>query len=248
MSPVSIRPKDAIQGGALPIGIPMTIKESRFAPWDYNGQAPATVALKQILVDPDEGEHTQYWSVGSPDRYEITNDGRDLEGPPISKGCNFNLYIGAAVTAGMPEAKLENVASFDGVTVVFTAIPAPKRQGITGQKEGSVVYVPEKITLPAAKGAKAAPAKATTKAAPSTGEIPAEVVEGAMLLLEAVLKSKGGKCEKKDLSTAIFTKDSPLAESKVKKEVGSLIFKPTFEEFLLSNGYQIEGNTISKIA
>src|SRR3990170_8564334 len=96
---VSIRPSNFVEGGAVPVDKNLLWKECRFNLFDYtrkSGEVVATtVAAKITYVDDDGTEYDQQYSVGDPERFMPSKDGKTLiatvEGSSLSKSSNFYI-------------------------------------------------------------------------------------------------------------------------------------------------------------
>ena len=244
---VSLKPSEAVEGGgAIPVGKNLTVMASSYALFDYNGKAPTSVCLRQVLKDEENVEYTQYWSVGNPDRYTITQGGADIEGPPMNKSSNAFAYLENAVLAGFPENKIETAGSFVGTKSLFKAhTPKPfvDAQGVS--KQGKAILVMEKvISLPGAKIATSAKKTTTTKTASAADAVSDEVKGEIIALVSWVLAQNGGEATKSKVASAVYAKDSPIAASKNKSTIGGLVFKPPFEGVIKELGFTLEGDTV----
>ena len=159
MDPVSIRPSTMVEGGAIPVNQNLTLKEARFNLFDYQGKAPVTTACRLVLVSDSDEEYEQQYSVGNPDRFQPSEDGKTLvavgEAVALNKSCNFAVLMDALVNAGFPENKLgADISALDGLYAYWIGVPEPSRAGIarTAEQEARgarVVLVPSQLhTLP----------------------------------------------------------------------------------------------------
>ncbi len=153
--PLSLRPSDAIKGGAIPVDMNLEVISAGFEIFDYAGKGRQTTAAK-LGLQSDEGlEFTQYYSVGPPDRYVPSSDGKNLIplGPVTAwtDSCNFYIFINSLVAAGFDESKIGNdISLLVGLHAYWEGISQPTRKGLKkeGEAEG-MLTVPTKIhTLP----------------------------------------------------------------------------------------------------
>jgi hypothetical protein len=245
MPKFSMKPADAMEGGgAIPTGKVLTIEDSRYAMFDYGGKFPATIAIRQVLRDENDEEYTQYWSVGSPERYTITDDELDLDGPPLNKGCNAYVYLDAAVRAGFAENRIDGPGSFNGTKALFTSVKGADKDFSSkgeGKKEGRAILVMEKvISMPGEAAAKSAMPKT-----PPYGAVSDEVLSELGSLVGYVISQNGGVALKTKLTAALYTKDGPLAASQHKETIGKLVFSPMLKDAISKIGFKLEGDKIT---
>jgi hypothetical protein len=252
---VSLKPSEFVEGGAVPVDRNLTWKECRFDIFDYtkkDGTAAGRATTARITyVDDDAQEFVQHYSVGAPERFIPSGDGKQLvavgQAQALSKSSNYYILMNALINAGFPENKLgEDLSVLDGLYTYNIALPEPKRTGLARvAEEGArerVLSVPSQILkLPWEKKGGKAPAKAG-KAAPveEAGDNDA-VVAKAIALVEKTLID--GETTRQKLAVAVF---KGLAKDPDKDAVASLIFKAEFQGALLANGYTIDGEKISK--
>jgi hypothetical protein len=254
---VSIRPSDFVEGGAVPVDRNLTWKECRFNLFDYGGKAKQTTAAKIVYVDDDGQEFEQQYSVGDPERFMPSADGKTLvatgAAQALSKSSNFYLLLNALINAGFPENKLsEDISSLDGLYTFNIGLPAPKRAGLAAQPttdgqatRDKVLSVPSQILrLPWEKKGGKATAKPGAKAvkAEAEDEGDSDISAKALAFVAKHLDGDGNTTRQK-LAVAVF-KD--LAKDPDKDAIAGLIFKPEFAATLLQGGYTIVGENISK--
>lgn len=254
---VSIRPSDFVEGGAVPVDRNLLWETIRFELWDYQGKAPVTTAAHLHIKDDDGQEFDQYYSVGDPERFTPSSDGKTLiaagEAQSLSKSSNFYLLLNATINAGFPENRIPesgDISVFDGLYAYHIGLPEPKRAGLVRapREDGQaarerVITVPSRILrLPWEKGkgkavAAKVPAKASAGGAEESDEGDGSVVAKAV---EFVGKHVGedGKVVRQSVAVAVF-KD--LAKDPDKDAVAGLIFgsNPVFLAALAAKGYSL---------
>jgi len=258
---VSIRPSDFVEGGAVPVDRNLTWKECRFNLFDYpkkdGTRGNMTTAAKIVYVDDDGQEFEQQYSVGDPERFQPSADGKTLVAvgvsESLSKSSNFYLLLNALINAGFPENKLsEDISTLDSLYTYNVGLPEPKRSGLAPRAvaEGEapprpkVLSVPSQILrLPWEKGKSKAPGKAPvvdTEAGDDSGD---EVISAKALAFVAAHLGDDGSTTRQKLATAIF-KD--LAKDPDKDAIAGCIYSAEFAAALLANGYTVAGENISK--
>ena len=248
---VSIRPSDFVEGGAVPVDRNLLWRECRFNLFDYGGKAPATTAAKVVYVDDDGQEFEQQYSVGDPERFMPSQDGKTLVAVGVamalSKSSNFYLLINSLINAGFPENKLsEDLSTLDGLYTYNIGLPEPKRAGLakavaSDQTREKIISVPSQILrLPWEKGKGAAVAKASATGVEEGDE---DAIAAKAVAFVANHLGEDGSTTRQNLAVAVF-KD--LAKDPDKDAVAGLIFKPEFAATLLAAGYTVSGETISK--
>ncbi len=239
---VSLKPSDAVEGGAVPVDMNLLWKEVRFNNFDYtrkSGEIMATtVAIRVKYVNDDGAEYEQQYSVGDPERFTVSEDGKSIDGPAMSKSCNAFLLLNSLINAGFPENKLgEDISVLDNLYTFNIGLPEPKRSGLAPRPvaEGQVarekvLSVPsqilrlpwEKKTGKTAAGKPAAKAAAVTEETEGGDEIVAKAVEFVKN------HATDGKAIRKSLGVAVFKE---LAKDPDKDAIAGLMFKGT-PEFL----------------
>ena len=254
MPGVSIRPSDFVEGGAVPIDRNLLWKECRFALFDYtkkSGEVVATTCAARITYQDDDGtDYVQHYSVGDPERFLPSADGKTLDpqgsAVALSQSSNFYILLNALVSAGFPEDKLEeDISTLDGLYAHHIGVPEPKRSGLVRQApaEGTAardrfISVPDQILkLPwegkgkgkvaAGKGKTAAPA-----AAPS-----GDVVAEAVAVVAAMLEDSDSVTRQQVATKAIRDKRPDLAK---------VVYQDEFQVALLADGMSLDGEEITK--
>ncbi len=254
--PVSIRPSEFVEGGAVPVDRNLTWKEVRFNLFDYtkkDGTVVATTTAARVnYVDDDGAEFEQQYSVSDPGRFIPSVDGKTLvaigTATALSKSSNFSILMNALVNAGFPENKLVgDVSVLDGLQTYNIGFAEPKRTGLARvAAEGEavrerVLSIPSQILkLPWEKGK--GKATASTKKVAEAEEGDEDVTEAAMKFVGSVI-SAGETLTRQQLAVRLF-KD--LAKDPNKDAIASLIFKPEFQAALLANGYTMSGEEITR--
>ena len=264
---VSLRPSDAVEGGAVPVDKNLVIIGSRFSLWDYMGKAKTTTAAKIDFKDDDGTEYTQYYSVGDPERFAPSEDGKTLvavgTAAALSKSSNFVLFMTALVNAGFPENKVgEDISSLEGLKAYYIGQKPPTRAGLAqnapveGQKVyEKVILVPSVIIkLPwektdrkmAGTAGKALP-KAEAETAEESSDETAEddVTTAAVDFIGKVVKAEGGSTTRQKVAQAVF-KDKELAKNGTRDGIASAVFAPGTQAALVAAGFTVKGETISK--
>lgn len=258
----SIKPSEMVEGGAVPVDQNLTIKAARFSFWDYNGKAPQTTAARLDLVTDEGVEHTQYYSVSSPDRFVPSQDGKSVvavgSASSLSKSSTFAILMDNLVNAGFPENKLgDDISVLDGLYAYWIGVPEPKRSGLQRteeqqkRSEGKVILVPSQIhSLPwEKKGVKAAPASkpaAKTQAAPAS--VPASEPEDSDIAAKAIefassVINQSGATTMQNIAVKVF---QDLAKDPDRDAIATYLFSPEANAGLLAAGYKINGQTITK--
>ena len=265
MTPVSIRPSDFVEGGAVPVDKNLLWKEARFNRFDYTKKdgtiVASTLALRITFLDDDGGEYVQQYSAGDLERFQPNPEdgGKTLvavgTAQALSKSSNMYVMLNALINAGFPENRIpENgdVSVFDNLYTYNIGLPEPKRSGLVraAVAEGEtirerVISVPSRILrLPwekkDAKSAAKAPAAKGKPAAPAA-ESDEDVTAQAIAFVGKHLVD--GETTRQKLAVAVF-KD--LKNDPHKDAIAGLIYKPEFQGALLANGYSLDGEKISK--
>ena len=250
MEPVSIRPSEMVEGGAVPVDQNLTVKEARFVLFDYQGKAPKTTAVRLTLVSDKGMENEQHDSASDPARFIPSEDGKSIipvgTAVAINKSSNFHVLMDALVNAGFPENKLgSDISVLDGLYAYWIGIPEPTRSGLVRTAEQmargpKILSVPSKInSLPWEKKA-AAPEAA--KAPEAAGD---DVTAKAAMDFIGKVVAEAGSVTRQDLAVRVF-KD--LAKDPNRDAVATLIFSPVIQAQLIANGFTLDGETISKAA
>jgi len=197
MEGLSLRPSDAQTGGYLD-DADVTFAELRFVVWDYQGKAPASVALKVSMEEDDGKLHEQYYSAGDPTKMQPSPDGKAIIPIAGATGLNVNTnaiaFISSIVNSGFPEDRILNdVSIFDGMKAHVNQVAQPKRPGLKKAEIGEpktyllvskIVRLPwETAPAPAAKGAPKPVAAAAPGPRPVNATTPAPVAVQAPIPL-----------------------------------------------------------------
>ncbi len=245
---VSLRPSEAVEGGAVPVDRNLTWKEARFNLFDYTKKdgtvVATTTALRVTFVDDDGLEIEQQYSAGDPERFQPSEDGLTLvpvgSAVALSKSSNLYQLLNALVNAGFPENKITGDASvFEGLYAYHIGMPQPKRSGLTQAEpvEGGrapIISVPSEIhTLPwdAKKGKKGTKTAAATAEADDT-----DATADAVKLVKKLLEDSDSVNRQKVATEAIRIKNKPIAK---------LVFTDEFEVALMANGMSLDGEDIT---
>jgi len=250
---VSIRPSEMVEGGALPVNQNLTVKEAIFCSFDYQGKAPQTTAAKITLVNDEGQEYEQYYSVGKPDRFLPSQDGKTLiavgTAQALSKSSNFWILMNELVNAGFPENKIGGAIDvLDGLYAYWIGMVEPKREGLVKEPlaEGQVARVPQVLVpskihkLPWEKGAKGAKTGAKA-AAVAVGEEESVDATAAAIAFIGKVVAEVGAITRQDLAVRLF-KDSPEGRD----AIAAAIYAPETQGALLAAGFKVDGETISK--
>ncbi len=261
---ISIRPSDMVEGGA-PVDRNMMVKSASFVVFAYtkkdgspalkpDGTPAKTVAAALALVEDDGNENLQHYSVGDPERYAPSPDGKTLVSPTgndinINKSCNFHILMNALVNAGFPENKLDDdLSALNGLYAYWIGIPEPKRAGLarTAEQEARTRVIPvpskiEKLPWEKAKPGQKMPAAVTgttKKAAGASADVLARTIE----FVDKVV-GESGSATRQELAARIFT---DLAKDKDRDAIAAAMFSPAIQASLLAAGFAIDGEIISK--
>ncbi len=257
---VAIRPSDFVEGGIVHVDKNLAWEKCRFVLVDYtkkDGTVVATTTAAEIAYKDDEGqEFVQDYSVGDPERFLPSSDGKTLiasgEAPALSKSSNFSLLMNALINAGFPENRLPesgDISVLDGLYTYNIGLPEPKRAGLARPVVAAgettrerVISVPSQILrLPWEKGK--GKTKATQVPVTETGEDEGgDVSEKALAFVAAHLDGNGATTRQK-LAVDVF---KHLAKDPDKDAIAGLLFKPEFAAVLLADGYTVAGENISK--
>src|SRR6185436_11356243 len=86
---VSLKPKDAIQGGGLLDDADVLIKECRFKLWDYNGSIPNPIFALGVVFEGEDGSTVeQFYSAGDTKHYVPSQDGKRAQAVGTQTGLN----------------------------------------------------------------------------------------------------------------------------------------------------------------
>ena len=177
---VSLNPKDQVKGGLIQ-DVDATLTSIRFKEYTYPSGQITIAAVGALTLDAGD-EYEQVWSVGSPEEWEIEDDGEMVGNrngkTGINDNSNFGMFARELEPAGFPMNKLDSkISILDGLKAHWIRKAQPKRAGLQGADERErTTLVPEKIIkLPWEKDkATATKGKTTTTASkPATGAAPA---------------------------------------------------------------------------
>jgi hypothetical protein len=229
----SLNPDDFISGGLLD-DVDATWKNVMFEMYNYGGKSDPAPCLGADLVTGAEIKAEdvvrQYWSCGSADNWEPSEDGARLVpvggDTELRKSTNLFMLLKSLKEAGFPMAQLAdgNVTVLNGLKAHMRRIDAPKRGGMAPQsprrgrdgkeyeKENKVLCVEKIIALPseapkdepkaAKKGGKKAEPKAEGK--PQAPAPSADLDSKAKDILTSIIVQGNGKANKKDIPSIGF--------------------------------------------
>lgn len=266
--------EDYVQAGLID-DVDVEIVEIRACIWDYQGQAPDSLAVRATLkVLPDGDMHEHYWSAGT--GFVPSADGcgfvraEDSTRERLAKGTNWHLmHTSLCLEAGMPKNKLSEkggLSVLDGAVIHVIRTPEPTRPGLESRptrREGQprttlICKGPAKRWPWDAKGkgaarrtsagaSSAAPAAAAAAPTPAVPPAPAESSdEVAKLAVRAVGEAMA------DTDSLPLTKFRTLVYNRIGPNTDrDLRTKATNlacdPDFLAENGYVIEENTVAKV-
>ena len=254
---VSIRPGEFVEGGAVPVDRNLLWKECRFDLFQYPARKDGTVVLGKdgqpaksvsgrIIYQDDEGnEYIQHYSVGDPERFIPSEDGKTLvavgSAQTLLKSSNFYLLMNALINAGFPENRLdEDISTLDSLYTYNIGIPEPKRTGLVREApaEGArerILSVPSQIhKLPWENKGKGKVAPVRGRAAIAEEEA-GDTADETIAMVAMMLESAESITRQQLATKAIREK---------KQEVAKFVFTPEFQVALLQNGYTIDGEEI----
>lgn len=242
----SLNPDDFIQGGLLD-DVDVVFKECRFVEYDYEGKSekPA-LCLLVVMEHTEDGktiESNQYYSAGSLDRFQPSEDGTHAVSVGGAKGLALGTNIAALLKslkdAGFPMDKFGNgdMSVLDGMLAHINRIPQQERKGLANQQVNdkgfarTVAIVTKIHKMPwekvaGGKRAAAAPTSInkgkTAAAAPAQeeaanddgGDEEQELYTAAAEVLTTVLGEKGGSVKKASLAPASFKHLKELPEQR----------------------------------
>lgn len=242
---VSLRPSDMGEG-ALIDNVDTVWDSVKFVSWDYMGKVATPVPAIELVLDcAEEGEQKQYYSMGNPQDWVPSSDGKRLikvgKATVISGSARGSMLIKSAIEHGFPEDKIgDDITVLEGLECHMGRAPVPKRTGLTrapredGRTFDETILVVEEITkLPWEKKkptkSTSAPKVATkkeTKAAPKE-EAPSGDVEEAATEFVMEMIGEMGSVTGKQLPTLAYQKrkDHPL-----RNQIVQLVYKPDFLE------------------
>ena len=252
---ISIKPSEATEGSAVPVDRNLRVAEARFALFDYQGKAPPTTAAKVTLVDDDNVESIQHYSVGDPSRFVPSQDGKTVipvgTATTLAKSCNFMILMDNMVSAGFPENKLgADITAIEGLYAYWIGVPEPKRSGLSRTEEQAkkaesrVICVPSQIhNLPGEKkgAAKVKPKAGAAVVAPVDTE-GKSVTDMAVEFIGKVV-DETGSATRQVIATRVFT---DLAADPNRDAIAQAVFAPESMGALLGAGFTIDGENITR--
>jgi hypothetical protein len=258
MSPVSLRPSEMVEGGAVPVDQNLTWKNPEFVLFDYQGKAKNTTALHLTLVSDDGTEHEQYYSVGDPERFSPSEDGKRVDpvgaAQALSKSSNFYLLMDALVKAGFPENRIgDDITILNGLVAFHIGLAEPKRAGLAKAPAADGSVAREKIlSVPSTIIKFPWDKKATGKVAPKTGAkapqaaaVDEEVVAAAVAFAKRAIDAKGDAMTRQQLGVAAY-KDKELAKDPATRDsIAKAVYTPEFSAAAIGEGMTVDGDSIS---
>ena len=241
MSPMSLKPSEAVEGGDFPRGNLVVIK-ARYGVFEYKdrdgnavknafgGDARSMAALLEL--ENEAGTvFNQAYSVGRPDKFSVLQDGKVLEGQ-LNKGCNFMKLLAELVKKGYPEDRLQPdvAASLEGLAGYWdqgTGVNGDDSKLILPREIHRFPWDGEQDKLPGFNGG-------TTNGATETDTSAMEVAVG---MVKELLESKDEHTRQK-LATNTF--GLPLPES-TKQAVMNIVFSPELAKALEQEGIHLDG-------
>jgi len=265
---ISLKPSEMAHGGGLVDDVDVTIKESKFVAWDYQGKQDPVLALGITFTDDDGTEYDAYFSAGNLKDFVPSKDGKQIlpvgTKTALNDGSNFAFFLTSAINAGFPEDQIENdITILTNMYCHVKRVPQPKRSGIadtnTSGREKTILTVEKIHALPwdnkgkkvAGKPASGAPkvggkpavAAASGKANGAAAETTTtgEIAEAAQMAVMEAVSDAGGSIAKAKLSQALFKQ---LAKDPNRNTIVALAFK---DDFLLADGqpWQYDGTNVS---
>jgi|SRR5215475_3868004 len=216
---VSLKPSDAVTGGAMVPEGEYDIAAAQFAMWDYNGNViPPVPALGIEYKDGPQTYH-QYYSAGDAKNFEATEDGKRLRAKGSTTGLNVstNCYalMKSLVDSGFDEDKLvDDISVIAGARVKVAHEQAPERE-IGGRKieKRMIPVISKVISMPvegkpastSKKGAKASPSASPSKANGSEEAVSGDLLVKATKVLIGLLKAApDNTLDKKGITRGIY--------------------------------------------
>jgi len=259
---VSIRPSDMVDSGGAPVDRNLLVRDAKFVIFQYtkkdgspalkpDGTPAKTIAAEITLLDDEGNENVQHYSVGDPERFVPSGDGKTLVSvsgaESISKSCNFHILMNGLVNAGFPENRLDDdISSLKGLYAYWIGVPEPKRPGLARTAEQDartrVIPVPSQIhKLPwekAKAGMKVPVAGATRARVVASENVLARTVEFVGLVVD-----ESGMATRQELAARIFT---DLAKDPERDAIAAAMFSPAIQAALLAKGFAVDGEEISR--
>lgn len=211
---VSLKPSDAVAGGAMVPEGEYDIVTARFAAWDYNGTVvPPNPALEIEYKEGTQSYH-QWYSAGDPKSMEPTEDGKRLKAKSqrgLNQSTNCYAFMKSLVDNGFDEAKIaDDISVLVGARVKIAHEEAPERT-IGGKKvdKRMIPVIGGILAMPGDKGGdkgkgKPRPVPPTKKVNGSEDAISDDLeVKAADVMIE-VLKKNGGRAIMKEITKGIY--------------------------------------------
>lgn len=252
--PISIKPSEMVEGGAVPVDQNLLVKDAAFTLFDYQGKAPPTTAARLTLVSDDGVESIQHYSAADPTRFVPSQDGKSLVAVGVAvslnKSSNFYVLMNNLVSAGFPENKLAtDISVLGGLYAYWIGVPEPKRPGIPRTPEQlargeRIIPVPSVIhNLPWEK--KATPAKAVKTGAPAApiAEAVSDDITAKAVEFIGKLVAESGSVTRQEVAVRVF---QDLATDPNRDALSAAIFAPVTQGALVAAGFKVAGETISK--
>jgi len=280
MAPMSLKTDEQIEGGDFPKG-PLVILSARYDIYAYmrdgkpvmdNRRKEAKAVGAMLVLKSDTGqEFDQFYSIGDPTKYTISEDRKHLDGTTgVPKTSNFATLLNELENKGYPQDRVgDDIAEMlEGLYANWDTVEQQQRTGLASQNQQGgqrVVVVPTEIyqfpwgeakvgapkpgdaatrTTPGstpAQGATSAPAPAPTASSVA-------VVDIAVELVEKMLASGNGS-ERKDLSMVAFAYNNDPAnkmDAAAQSALMSVMFDGALEEALKGKGIVMEGEVYVK--
>jgi hypothetical protein len=261
----SLNPDDFIAGGLLD-DVDATWKNVMFEMYNYGGKSDPAPCLGADLITgaeiKPEDVVRQYWSCGSAENWEPSEDGARLVpvggDTELRKSTNLFMLLKSLKEAGFPMAQLAdgNVTVLNGLKAHMRRIDAPKRgnmpvqsprRGASGkeyERDNKVLCVEKIIALPseapkdepkAAKkgGKKAAADPGKAEGKPQAPAPSADMDSKAKELLVNIIVQGGGRANKKDIPSLGF---KALGTDPDRLKVLSLLFN---DEWMKGAGFAV---------
>ena len=224
---VPLSPSTYSRGGILD-DVDVTVNESRFVLWDYNGKFNTNVPALRLKVSTDDAEeHEDYLTAGDAANFVPSDDGLSLEAvgsrTTLSDSSNLAIFLKSLVQIGFDESKMgETIDVLEGGVFHIRRVPAPNRGGLSNQRtdasgqtrDRTVLTVTEIRKLPwenkgAAKASNTAtaahPKKGTAKKGKAKSEDNSEVDEQLTEIIYEILAENTDGIERSELLQAVFS-------------------------------------------
>lgn len=261
MGKASLRPSDFSEGGGLLDDANVLWKELEFTTFDFNsGTEKPVLKITMEDLDSDKGDDiVQYFSCGSEEMWQPSDDGRELEyigkprkdgsEPNINKGTNFGILITSLIEAGYPEDQLEtDCTTMQGLKCHMVRVPAPKRKNSSAfqrddDRPQTNLIVETIIELPggkkgAAKGKTSKPETKNTKPAATKKEEneggDVDVNDRAVEVVMELLGENEKGLTKQKLASLVFQR---VKDDKNRSQISKIVFS---DEFLESGPWTYE--------